>query len=161
MTEDKLTEDMLIDDDLFSDNDQQDILDFVEKIRLEIDTDDILFEHEPIDATPSAQVEPKPRFDFTDILFKENNKTKRRTAKKIREKYLKMGRNRDKVKRLAQRAIRQLKKSKYLENNDTETIDYNNDIDIIIIIIINNLFIVDDKNIIKNIFISTNVALNT
>ena len=71
-----------------------------------------------------------------------------------------MGRNRDKVKRLAQRAIRQLKKSKYLENNDTETIDYNNDIDIIIIII-NNLFIVDDKNIIKNIFISTNVALNT
>ena len=152
---------MLIDDDLFSDNDQQDILDFVEKIRSEIDTDDILFEHEPIDATPSAQVEPEPRFDFTDILFKENNKTKRRTAKKIREKYLKMGRNRDKVKRLAQRAIRQLKKSKYLENNDTETIDYNNDIDIIIIIINNNLFIVDDKNIIKNIFISTNVALNT
>ena len=151
---------MLIDDDLFSDNDQQDILDFVEKIRSEIDTDDILFEHEPIDASPSAQVEPEPRFHFTDILFKENNKTKRRTAKKIREKYLKMGRNRDKVKRLAQRAIRQLKKSKYLENNDTETIDYNNDIDIIIIII-NNLFIVDDKNIIKNIFISTNVALNT
>ena len=151
---------MLIDDDLFSDNDQQDILDFVEKIRSEIDTGDILFEHEPIDATPSVQVEPEPRFDFTDILFKENNKTKRRTAKKIREKYLKMGRNRDKVKRLAQRAIRQLKKSKYLENNDTETIDYNNDIDIIIIII-NNLFIVDDKNIIKNIFISTNVALNT
>ena len=73
-----------------------------------------------------------------------------------------MGRNRDKVKRLAQRAIRQLKKSKYLVNNNTETNDYNNDIDIIIIIIIiNNLFIVDDKNINKNIFISTNVALNT
>ena len=30
-----------------------------------------------------------------------------------------------------------------------------------IIIIIINLFIVDDKNTIKNIFISTNVALNT
>ena len=74
-----------------------------------------------------------------------------------------MGRNRDKVKRLAQRVIRQLKKSKYLVNNNTETNDYNNDIDIIIIIIIiiNNLFIVDDKNINKNIFISTNVALNT
>ena len=32
---------------------------------------------------------------------------------------------------------------------------------VIIIIIIINLFIVDDKNTIKNIFISTNVALNT
>ena len=43
---------------------------------------------------------------------------------------MKMGRNRDKVKRLTQRAIRQLKKSKYLETDDTETVDYNNDIDI-------------------------------
>ena len=32
---------------------------------------------------------------------------------------------------------------------------------VIIIIIIINLFIVDDKNTIKNIFINTNVALNT
>ena len=31
----------------------------------------------------------------------------------------------------------------------------------LIIIIINKLFIVEDKNTIKNIFISTNVALNT
>ena len=46
-----------------------------------MDTDDILFEHEPTDATPCAQVEPEPRFDFTDILFKENNKNKRRKAK--------------------------------------------------------------------------------
>ena len=41
-----------------------------------------------------------------------------------------MGRNRDKVKRSTQRAIQQLKKSKYLETDDTETVDYNNDIDI-------------------------------
>ena len=41
-----------------------------------------------------------------------------------------MGRNRDKVKRSTQRAIRQLKKSKYLETDDTETVDYNHDIDI-------------------------------
>ena len=41
-----------------------------------------------------------------------------------------MGRNRDKVKRSAQRAIHQLKKSKYFEIDDTETVDYNNDIDI-------------------------------
>ena len=76
------TADRFIDDDLFSDNHQQDILDFVDKIRSDIDTNDILFEHEPIDTTPSVQVEPEPRFDFTDILFKENNKNERRTAKK-------------------------------------------------------------------------------
>ena len=76
-------EDIFIDDNLFSGKDQQDIFDFVEKIRSEIDTDDILFKHEPIDTAPSVQVEPEPRFDFTDILFKENNKNKRRTAKII------------------------------------------------------------------------------
>ena len=68
-------------------------------------TDDILFEPEPIDTTAIFQVEPEPRFDFTNILFKQNNKNKRRMAKQIREKYLKIGRNRDKVKRSAQRAI--------------------------------------------------------
>ena len=67
--------------DRFIDNDQQDILDFVDKIRSDIDTNYILLEHEPIDTTPSVQVEPEPRFDFTDILFKENNKNEHRTAK--------------------------------------------------------------------------------
>ena len=38
-----------------------------------------------------------------------------------------MGRNRGKVKRSAQTAIRQLQKSKYLETDDNN--DYNNDID--------------------------------
>ena len=80
------TENIFIDDDLFSDNDQQDILDFVDKIRSEIDTDNILFEHEPVDATPSLQVEPEPRFDLIDTLFKESNKNKRRTAKKKSER---------------------------------------------------------------------------
>ena len=103
----------------------------MDKIRSEIDTDDVLFEHEPIHTTPSVQVEPESTFDFADILFKENNKNKhRKQKKKIREKYLKMGRNRDKVKRSAQGAIQQLKKSKHLETSDTETVDYNNDIDI-------------------------------
>ena len=51
------TEDIFTESDLFSDNDPQDILDFVDKIRSEIDTDDILFEHEPVDATSSVQVE--------------------------------------------------------------------------------------------------------
>ena len=41
-----------------------------------------------------------------------------------------MGCKTDKVKRSAQRAIRQLKKSKYLEKDNKETVYYNNDIDI-------------------------------
>ena len=41
-----------------------------------------------------------------------------------------MGRNRDKVRKSVQRAIWQLKKSKYLKIDFTETVDYNNDIDI-------------------------------
>ena len=48
------TEDIFINDDLFSDTDQQDILDFVDEIRSEIDVNDTLFEHEPIDAIPSV-----------------------------------------------------------------------------------------------------------
>ena len=47
-------EDIFIDHDLFSDKEQQDIFDFVDKIRSEVDTDDILFEHEPIDTTSSV-----------------------------------------------------------------------------------------------------------
>ena len=41
-----------------------------------------------------------------------------------------MGRNRQTVKISTQRAIRQLKKSKHLETDDTVTVDYNNDINI-------------------------------
>ena len=48
------TEDIFINDDLFSDTDQQDILDFVDEIRSEIDVNDTLFEHELIDTTPSV-----------------------------------------------------------------------------------------------------------
>ena len=95
------TEDIFIDNDLFSKNDQQDILGFVDEIRLEIDTDNILFEHKPIDTTHSFQVELEPTFDLADVLFKENNNNKHRMAKRIREKYLKMRCNRDKVRRLA------------------------------------------------------------
>ena len=101
----------------------------VDKITLDIDVNDILFEHAPIDATPGVPPEPEPRLDFSDILFKDNKK-KHWEAKKIRKKYLRMGSNRDKAKRSAQRATQQLKISKYLETDCTEAVDYNNDIDI-------------------------------
>ena len=52
------TEDIFINDDLFSDTDQQDILDFVDEIRSEIDVNDTLFEHEPINTTSPAPLPP-------------------------------------------------------------------------------------------------------
>ena len=64
------------------------------------------------------------------FYLRRTTRTNERWQKKRREKYLKMGNNRDKVKRSARRVIRQLKQSKYLETGDTETVDYNNDIDI-------------------------------
>ena len=41
-----------------------------------------------------------------------------------------MGQNGDKVRRSAHKAIQQLKKSDYLETDNTETVNYNNAIDI-------------------------------
>ena len=121
------TEGIFIDDDLFSESDQKHLSDLVDKIKSEIDVNDILFEHEPIDVTPSTLPWPEPQVDFSNILFK-GNKRKHRTAKRIREKYLKMGRNKSKARRSAQRAIQQLKKSNYLETDDAETVNYNDNI---------------------------------
>ena len=39
-----------------------------------------------------------------------------------------MGRNKNKARRSAQRAIRQQKKSNYLETDDAETVNYNDNI---------------------------------
>ena len=73
---------MFIDDDLFSESDQKHLSDLVDKIKSEIDVNDILFEHEPIDVTPSTLPRPEPQVDFSNILFK-GNKSKRRAAKKL------------------------------------------------------------------------------
>ena len=118
------TKDIFIDDDLFSECNQKHLSILVDKIKSEIEVNDILFEHESIDVTPGTLPRPEPQLYFSNIMFK-GNKNKRRTAKKITEEYLKMGRNRNKTRRSAQRAIQQLRNSNYLGTDDAETVNYN------------------------------------
>ena len=122
------TEDIFINDNIFSDTDPKDISNLIDEIKSGIDVIDILFEHVPINTASNVPLLPEPKVDFSNILLR-NNKEKQ-GIKKIREKYLKMGQNRDKVRRSAQRAIRQLKKLNYLETDNTKTVNYNNDVDI-------------------------------
>ena len=89
------TEDIFIDDNIFSDTNPKDNSNLVDEITSDIDMNDIFFEYVPIDAAYNIPPTPEPRFDFSNILLR-NNKEKQRAPKKIREKYLKIGRNRDK-----------------------------------------------------------------
>ena len=63
----------------------------------------------PIDTAYNVQPVPEPRLDFSNILLR-NNKEKHKAAttkKKKKNKREKMRQKRGKVRRLAQRAIRQ------------------------------------------------------
>ena len=64
----------------------------------------------PIDTAYNVQPVPEPRLDFSNILLR-NNKEKHKAAtkkkKKKKKKREKMRQKRGKVRRLAQRAIRQ------------------------------------------------------
>ena len=47
----------------------------MDKIRSEVDTDDIRFGHKPTDTTPNVQAEPEPTFDFADFFLKGTIRT--------------------------------------------------------------------------------------
>ena len=89
------TEDIFIDDNIFSDTNPKDNSNLVDEITSDIDVNDILFEYVPIDTAYNIPPTPEPRFEFSNILLR-NNKEKQSAPKKIREKYLKIGRNRGK-----------------------------------------------------------------
>ena len=62
----------------------------------------------PIDTAYNVQPVPEPRLDFSNILLRNNKeKHKAATKKKKKKKREKMRQKRGKVRRLAQRAIRQ------------------------------------------------------
>ena len=88
-----------------------------------------MLEHEPVDTTPDIPRSPEPLLNFSDILLK-NNKGKNRTAKKNRQKYKNIRPNQDKIKKLTKQAIKEIKKSNYLETDDVETVNYNDGINI-------------------------------
>ena len=60
----------------------------------------------PIDTAYNVQPVPEPRLDFSNILLR-NNKEKHKAATTKKKKKEKMRQKRGKVRRLAQRAIRQ------------------------------------------------------
>ena len=95
---------MFIDDGLFSETDTKNICNLVDQIKSEIDLNDILLEHEPVDTTADIAPSPEPLLNFSDILLK-SNKGKNKAAKKIRQKYKNIRQNKDKIQKLTKQAI--------------------------------------------------------
>ena len=79
------TEDIFIDDALFSDTDTKDTKNLVDVITQETDVNDILSDHVPIDTTPNVPPPPDPSLNFSDILLPKS-KGKNAVAKKSRQK---------------------------------------------------------------------------
>ena len=91
------TEDIFIDDELFSDTDTKDTKNIVGVIKQEIDVNDILFDHVAIDTMPNVPPPPDPSYNFLDILLPKN-KGKNTTGKKISKKNKKIRQKKDKTK---------------------------------------------------------------
>ena len=79
------TEDIFIDDELFSGINTKDSVSFinlVDVITQETDVNDISFDHLPVDTTLNVPQPPDPSLDFLDILLPKK-KEKNAAAKKI------------------------------------------------------------------------------
>ena len=61
----------------------------------------------PIDTAYNVQPVPEPRLDFSNILLRKKKEKHKEEKKKKKKKREKMRQKRGKVRRLAQRAIRQ------------------------------------------------------
>ena len=70
------TEYILIDDELFCDNDTKEIKNLVGIITMETDVNDILFDHEPVDVSPNIPWAPDPTGVFDVLLPKNIGKNK-------------------------------------------------------------------------------------
>ena len=69
------TEDIFIDDDIFSNNDPKDISNLIDEIKSGIDENDILFNYVPIDTASNVPPTNEPRLDFSNISLRNNKKT--------------------------------------------------------------------------------------
>ena len=99
-----MTEDIFIDDELFSDTDTKDKKNLVDVITQETDVNDSLFDYVPIDTTPNVPPPPDPLLDFLDILLPKN-KGKNAVAKENQQKDKKTGQKKDKTKKLTKKAL--------------------------------------------------------
>ena len=113
---------------MFSDADTKDIKNLVDVITTETDANDILFDHEPVDVTPNVSSAADPTLDFSDILLPKN-KGRNKAAKNFLKTYQKMRQNEDKIKKITNDAIQNMKRLNYLQTDDIETVSYNSDIE--------------------------------
>ena len=95
------TDNIFMDDELFSDTDTKDIKNLVDMIKMETDVNNILFNLELVDLTQNVPLPPDPTLDFSDVLLTKNKqvaKGSNKAAKKLFKKYQKMRQNKDKMK---------------------------------------------------------------
>ena len=114
---------------MFDDDDTQETKNICDYVLDDLDTNDVLLKHVPVDDTPNYPSPPDPLPNFSDILLPKN-KSKEKVAKKIKKKYQKMRQNRDRVKKAAKNAIQKLQKARYIQTDDTQTVNYNDDVTI-------------------------------
>ena len=115
------TDDMFIDDDyLFDKDDTQETKNICDYVLNDIDTDNALFEHVPVDNTLNHPSPPDPLPSSSDILLPKNKSIKRSQKKK---KYRKMRQNRGRVRKAAKNKIQKLKKERYIQIDDTQTVN--------------------------------------
>ena len=112
---------------MFDNDNRQETKKICDYILDDTDINDVLFEYVPVDDTLNYPSPPDSLPSFSDILLPKN-KSKKKAAKKIFKKYQKMRQNRDRVKKAAKKAIQKLKKARYIQTDDTQTVNYNVDV---------------------------------
>ena len=111
------TEDIFVDDNyLFDNDDTQETKTICDYVLDDIDRNNVLFEHVPVDDTPNYLSLPDPLPSFSDFLLPKN-KSKKKAAKIFFKKYQKMRQNREKVKKAAKISIQKLKNARYIKTD--------------------------------------------
>ena len=121
------TEDIFIDDDyrlMMMMHKRQKICDYMLD---EVGQNDILFKRELVDNTPNYSFPLEPLQTFSDILLP---KARTKLAKKKFKKYQKLRENEEIVKNAGKRALQELKNAKYIQTDNTKTVNYDDDVNI-------------------------------
>ena len=87
----------------------------------------ILFKRELVDNTPNYSFALEPLQTFSDILLP---KARTKLAKKKFKKYQKLRENKEIVKNAGKRALQELKNAKYIQTDNTKTVNYDDDVNI-------------------------------
>ena len=121
------TKDIFIDDDyrlMMMMHKRQKVCDYMLD---EVGQNDILFKRKLVDNTPNYPFPLEPLQTFSDILLP---KARTKLAKKKFKKYQKLRENKEIVKNAGKRALQELKNAKYIQTDNTKTVNYDDDVNI-------------------------------